>query len=155
MSVDYNAAMVTLFSEVFEGQSPGVPTWIIEREDGLFKLLGDLPAEAASKVPAPGLNTIGAHAFHVHYLLQLTNAFIRGEQPEVDWASSWLRPVFSEPEWDAFRASLQAEYDGVLAFLMTRPEWPGQDWLMGAMALIPHVAYHVGSIRQLKHIVLH
>lgn len=154
MSVDYNAAMIALFREAFEGQPKGVPTWFIEREDGLFQLLGDLPAGAASRVPAPGLSTIGGHAFHVHYLLQLTNAFIRGETPTPDWESSWSQQSFSSDEWDELCASLRAEYDGVRAFLMTKPEWPEQDWLMGAMALIPHVAYHVGSIRQLKPIVM-
>ncbi len=121
---------------------------------GCFSCWVTCPPGPHRRFPAPGLNTIGGHAFHVHYLLQLTNAFIRGETPTPDWESSWSQQSFSSDEWDALRASLRAEYDGVLAFLMTKPDWPEQDWLMGAMALIPHVAYHVGSIRQLKPIVM-
>lgn len=154
MSVDYNGAMVTLFQEAFEGQPKGVSTWFVEADESLFQLLADLSAENASRSPGHGLSTIGGHAFHVRYFLQLTNAFIRGETPTPDWESSWSQQAFSSEEWNALRASLRAEYEGVLGFLSSNPDWPEQDWLMGAMALIPHVAYHVGSIRQLKHIVL-
>lgn len=153
MSVDYNAAMVALFREVFEGQPKGVPTWIIEHEDGLFQLLEGLTAQAASHQVAPSLNTSAAHAFHVNYILELTNQFIRGENPTPDWDSSWTRQSFDESAWNDLRDSIRREYAGVLAFLSSNPEWPSEDWLKGAMALIPHMAYHAGSIRQLARMV--
>ncbi|MCC7433605.1 MAG: DinB family protein [Methanoregulaceae archaeon] len=145
--------MVALFAEVFEGQPKGIPTWILEREDGLLQLLEGLSAEAASRQVAPGLNSCAAHAYHVNYILSLTNGFIRGENPTPDWESSWSRQAFEESEWKDLRDSIRREYAGVLAFLSSNPEWPSEDWLKGAMALIPHMAYHAGSIRQLARMV--
>lgn len=61
--------------------------------------------------------------------------------------------TFSDPEWDELRASLKEEYQGVLAFFESNPQWPSQDWLIGGMALLPHMAYHAGAVRQLKAVV--
>lgn len=154
MSIDYNTPMVALFREVFEGQPEGTPTWILDREDGLFSLLDSLTHDQVSKRAGPALHTIGAHAFHVNYILQLTNQFIRGENPTPDWASSWTQQTFDESGWNNLRNSVHREYEGLLKWLSSDPDWPSDDWLKGALALIPHFAYHAGSIRQLKHIVL-
>lgn len=154
MSADTNAVLADLFREAFEGRPPGVPSWFVEREDGLIPLLSDLSAEDASKVPAPGLNTIGGHAFHVRYILRITNGLIQGKSPMPDWVASWAQQRFTEAEWDELRASLKDEYLGVLAFFESDPQWPNKDWLLGAMALLPHMAYHVGAVRQLKAVVI-
>lgn len=154
MAIDHHLPLITLFREAFEGRPVGQPfTWFVEKTEGIFDALERTSASQASTSPAPGVNTIGAHLNHVCYTLSLTNAHIRGEQPVSDWEGSWTQQTFDEEAWRQLGSDLRREYDGVLKFLETRPDWPEQDWLMGATALVPHMAYHLGAIRQLIKLV--
>lgn len=152
--VDPTLSFVELFREAFEGRPEGQDyTWFVEGREGIFDAFAHTSATQASTRPSPTCNTIGAHLNHVRYTLMLANASIRGEDVESDWEGSWAKQEFDDAEWHQLEADLRAEYATVLAYLESRPDWPDQEWFTGTLAWLPHVAYHLGAVRQLMKVV--
>lgn len=151
---DYHAAMTLLFREAFEGRPEGQDyTWFVEGKEGIFDAFERIDASAASKRLGPSSPTIFAHLNHVRYALWLSHCYIKGQTPASDWEGSWAKQDCSEDEWEELAQDVRSEYEGVVGFFDQRPAWPQQDWLLGAMALLPHMAYHLGAIRQLMKLV--
>ena len=49
--------------------------------------------------------------------------------------------------WSSLREELRKEFETLRENLQKQKDMPG-DYLTGVMALIPHAAYHLGTIRQ-------
>jgi hypothetical protein len=90
MSNPVKDACVEIIRECFEGVAPGAKgTWFVQSNEAIFNSLDALtPAMASLRVPNQR-STIGAHAFHLCYYLQLFNANNRGEDLKADWPGSW------------------------------------------------------------------
>jgi hypothetical protein len=116
--------------------------------NGLLFALENVSAEQASWAPAEGRPMVAAHAEHVRFTLEVVNAWLRGERPEVDWAESWKVKQVDEARWEALKAGLRQQYQALLDLAQNRSAWrePGMSMMIDNIA---HTAYHAGAIRQL------
>ncbi|HEX5580603.1 MAG TPA: DinB family protein, partial [Gemmatimonadaceae bacterium] len=142
--------LATLLAELVDGASPSGAFVLNGGDRGLLRSLDALSAEAASARPAGGAS-IAAHVDHLRYGLSLMNRWGEGEENPyagADWTESWRRGTVSEEEWARSRAELATEVHRWLATLR-RPREVGEVELMGMLGSIVHLAYHLGSIRQI------
>ena len=138
-----------LFAEAYTGPN-GPHTWFIDNrpDSGILGTLGGVSAEDASR-PSPTGSTIAGHAEHLRWSLALTNAYVRGENPTPSWAESWTVRAVDAEAWEELRADLRREYEEVLAALGRQEDVSDPQTLTGILALTPHAAYHLGSVRQM------
>jgi hypothetical protein len=117
---------------------------------GLLASLDKLSAAEASRTHAGGAS-IAAHTDHLRYGLMLMNRWSAGEVnpwKDADWAASWRKPNVTEEEWRRLRTELRREAQEWLRALGT-PREVDETRLMYMVSTIPHLAYHVGAIRQI------
>jgi hypothetical protein len=149
---DFAAPMVTLMTELVHG-SPDVTrgTFMLNRGDrGLLHSLEKLSAAGASRSTNGGAS-IAAHVDHLRYGLSLLNRWAAGEYrpwKDADWTQSWRVTTVDEAVWAKLLADLRREADAWLAALGTPRDVADAEltWMLGS---IPHLAYHVGAIRQI------
>jgi hypothetical protein len=73
---------------------------------------------------------------------------MRGEAWNPNWSESW-RTIRTDPsEWDRLRRELRQEFETLRDAILKQDELPGE-YMNGVIALIPHAAYHLGTIRQI------
>jgi hypothetical protein len=138
----------TLLSEVLYG--PGADAYFLNPGDrGLIASLDALSAETASAQPA-GRSSVASHVDHLRYGLSLMNRFAGGENPwaAANWAESWTRQRVTDDQWRALCADLAREARTWMDTMKSLPDWD-ETGLAGAVGIIPHLAYHLGAIRQL------
>lgn len=147
-------AFLELFGELYMGVTTD-QTWIIDREPGLgiIGVIRTVSAEEASRTTHTGGTTIAAHTEHLRWSLNFALAFLQGKRPDPDWAKSWRIRTVNEEEWENLRSALQNEYIAVKAAIEAVSDWPDPNFLKGVLALVPHAAYHLGSIKQMLLIV--
>jgi hypothetical protein len=144
-------AFTVLVSELLEG--PRGECYILNMGDeGLLRSLDRLSAAAASTRPASGGASIAAHVDHVLYGIRLLNRWVGGEAnpwADADWTASWKRTSVSGAEWKTLREQLAQEARRCRdALARAGNDLDGQA-LNGAIAIIAHLAYHFGAIRQI------
>jgi hypothetical protein len=139
--------LVTLLSEALYG--PSGSAYFLNRGDhGLLSSLDALSAEAASARPG-GRTSVASHVEHLRYGLELLNRAARGEQlGDADWSQAWKRQTVSDDQWRTLRAALANEAQSWLDHMKSPPAWDETGWTDAASS-IPHLAYHLGAIRQL------
>jgi hypothetical protein len=140
-----------LFDELVQGSpDPSQRTCVLNQGDaGLLASLDRLSAAAASTTH--GGASIAAHVDHLCYGLSLLNLWATGRVPpwpEMDWTASWRRNTVSEAEWRELRDELRREAGRWADVLATPREITDVEagWLAGS---VPHIAYHMGAIRQI------
>lgn len=146
------SSVIELLTEAYDGPPDPSSTWFIDNEpdSGILGILAGISAEEAStSVDSSGKagSTIVANAEHLCWSLEMMNAAIRGEALG-DWKESWRVLYADETEWDRLRSSLRAEFETLLQALKAQIELP-EEYLNGLLALLPHAAYHLGTIRQM------
>lgn len=147
----FRTSLLELLSEAYTGPNHAY-TWFIGNEpgSGLFGTLDALSAEDASRAQAHG-STIAAHTEHLRWGLAHANAFARGEVPAGSWAESWSVRVVDEAAWRTLRAESKKEFKTLYAALQKQEDFSDPQTLTGIMALVPHAAYHLGTIRQMTY----
>jgi hypothetical protein len=145
-------SIVDLLTEAYAGPPDPSATWFIDNEpdSGVFGLLQSVSAAEASKsVDGSGASgtSIAAHAEHLRWSLAMMNAAIRGE-PLGEWKESWQVLSADEAGWDQLRSDLRSEFGTVRDAIKGQTQIP-EEYLTGVMALLPHAAYHLGTIRQM------
>lgn len=145
----FRTVLLELFSEAYTGPNHAY-TWFIDNKPdaGLLGTFSGLSAEAASR-PSPTGSTIAAHAEHLRWSLALANAFARGENPTPNWPESWTVKAVDDAAWDELQAELKREYETLFAAMERQEDFSDPQLLTGILALMPHAAYHLGSVRQL------
>jgi hypothetical protein len=150
-------SLTDLLEEVHVSAPNPRSTWMTSNEpdSGFLGTLSGITAEDASRAPAPGMNTIAAHAEHLRYSLSLANRAFRGENAyaTADWAGSWRTQTVDAEAWERLREGLRGEHTRLLEAIRTRPEWTDPMIFQGSLALIGHAAYHLGAIRQLRRLL--
>lgn len=147
-------SVVTLLTEAYAGPPDPNATWFIDNEpdSGILGILSKVSAEEAStSVDGSGEEgtTIAANAEHLRWSLAQANASLRGEPFQENWKESW-RLITSEPgDWDRLRAELRAEYETLCQGLKRQTGFEQDEDSLGVIALLPHAAYHLGTIRQM------
>ena len=146
-------AVVELLTEAYAGPPNPSSTWFIDNEPdlGILGILKQVSAEEASR-PVDGEgkpgSTIAANAEHLRWSLARANAYLRGELPQGGWQESW-QLIHADPAyWDKLRADLRSEYETLRAAIFRQDDLQ-DEYLLGVLALIPHAAYHLGTIRQM------
>lgn len=147
-------SIVTLFNEAYYGPpDPKAGTWFIDNHPDaaiLPMLAGVSAADASLSVDASGKpgTTIASHAEHLRWSLANVNATLRGAAYNPDWSASWKVLAVDGQQWDALRQSLAGEVDALLAAVKKQTVLQGEV-LNGLIALVPHAAYHLATIRQM------
>lgn len=144
-------ALATLLEELFDG--PGQPgPWVLDGDaPGLIALLRVTSAEVASSPSITGRRSIAAHAGHLLYSLSLLNRWANGEPnpfATADWVGSWDRGSVTDVEWQDLVDALETAARDWIAAVRQPREWDPIA-LTGTLASAPHIAYHLGAIRQL------
>ena len=144
-------SMITLFSEAYAGPSDPSSTWFIDNEldSGILGLIASVSATEASwstNCNQPG-TTIAGHIEHLRWSLANANGALQGKPYQGNWSESWNTLDADEGKWGQLRNDLRKEFDLLRENLQKQNELTGE-YLTGVMALIPHAAYHLGTIRQ-------
>lgn len=149
---DVIKSITTLFSEAYAGPADQSSTWFIDNEPdsgilGIISAVSAAEASWSSNKNNPG-TTIAAHVEHLRWSLANANGTLQGKPYQGNWKESWNSLITDEWKWGRLKNQLQTEFETVLDNLKKQKDLPG-DYLTGVMALIPHAAYHLGTIRQL------
>lgn len=139
---------LSVLSEAVEGPQQSDWSIFIDQGTGVLQTLASLTARQVSQAPSPGHTTIVAHAEHMRFHLAGMNAFLRGENPKLDWAASWKITEYDEAGWQKLQHNLKSEYQTFRNFFEQNAEWDARA-VSGAIGLLAHVAYHLGAVRQL------
>jgi hypothetical protein len=146
-----SSILTTLFSELVDGPAERAGAFMLNSGDiGLLRSLEKLSATDASRSVNDGA-TIAAHAQHVRYGLSLMNQWAReGGNPfaNAKWDEAWTTTSVDTKEWDEIRSGLGREARTWLDVLKA-PRDVAPIELTGMIASIPHLAYHLGAIRQI------
>jgi len=146
----FHEASVELLREAFEGRKTGADgTWFVEKSEAILPSLKQITAEQASKQAHPNLASIGAHVNHLIYALTWGNTCHGGNRPEGTWNDTWKQNAFAPKEWDRMRNEVTERYLSYLAWFSANTDWSHEEGVIAPLALLPHVAYHLGAIRQL------
>jgi hypothetical protein len=145
-------SVTELLTEAYEGPPNPSSTWFIdnEQDSGILGLLAGVSAEEAStSMDGSGETgtTIVSHTEHLRWSLENMNAAIRGD-PQGKWAESWRIVSANNAEWERLRRTMRAELDTLRRALKSQTELP-EEYITGTLALLPHAAYHLGTIRQM------
>lgn len=153
MAHEWQTAAAHLFREAFEGRPDDQTyTWFVEEKEGIFDALDSVDAGRASERPEPGSPSIAAHGYHLLYILRGANMVQGRPAPEGDWASTWAVHEVTTTEWQRLKARITEEYRLLVPFLETAPLLE-KEAVFGALALLPHVSYHLGALRALLRVV--
>ena len=144
--------IITLLSEAYAGPSDSTSTWFIDNEpdSGILGIIANVSALEASISTLnndPG-TTIAAHVEHLRWSLANANHAMEGNPYNGNWKESWNTLNADEDKWSQLKNELHKEFETLVENLQKQNDLPG-DYLTGVMALIPHAAYHLGTIRQL------
>jgi hypothetical protein len=144
-------ALGRLFSELVDGATVGGDAFILNSGDaGLLRSLDKLTPADASRSANDGA-TIAAHAQHLRYGLSLMNRWAaEGGNPFADaaWEEAWKISSVDAHTWSEIRDGLREETHRWLKALNSPREVSDLE-LTGMIASIPHLAYHLGAIRQI------
>ncbi len=145
-------SITILFSEAYAGPADPKSTWFIDNEPdsgilGIIAGVSSAEASWSSNKNNPG-TTIAGHVEHLRWSLANANAALQGKPYQGNWAESWNTLDADETKWDQLKKDVRTEFETLLKNLHKQTELPG-DYLTGVMALIPHAAYHLGTLRQL------
>lgn len=145
-------SVVELLIEAYAGPPNPSATWFIDNEpdSGILGILATVsPVEASRSVDGSGASgtTIAANAEHLRWSLEMMNRAIRGESFG-EWKESWRLLTSDEAGWDRLRGELRSEFETLSQALKSQVELQ-EEYLSGVLALLPHAAYHLGTIRQM------
>ncbi len=145
-------SILTLFSEAYAGPPDPRSTWFIDNEpdSGILGIIKDVSATEASwssQANNPG-TTIASHVEHLRWSLANANRALQGEGYQGKWSESWNTLEADDDKWSRLKGELRNEFEKLVENLKLQTEIEG-DYLTGVMALVPHAAYHLGTIRQL------
>ena len=146
-----HSSLALLFAELIDGPSPDAAYMLNGGDPGLLRSLDGLSAAAASRPSVPGAASIAAHVDHLCYGLDLMNRWHAGEADpwsSADWTESWRHTTVTDSEWTALRERLR-QSTGRWRKALDTPREMSLAELNGVIGSIAHLAYHLGSIRQI------
>ena len=146
-----HTSLALLFAELIDGPSPDAAYMLNGGDPGLLRSLDRLSAESASALSPAGGASIAAHVDHLCFGLELMLRWTDGEPDPwtgADWAASWRRTTVNDQEWKVLRERLRAVARRWHTELHTPREMSALE-LNSVIGTIPHLAYHLGAIRQI------
>lgn len=143
-------AYLELFEEVMIGRTQEY-TWIIDREpgQGVLRSLQELSGKEASEpMRADGI-TIASLAGHISWSLNFALTFLNGQKPDGNWSESWKVRAVDEEDWLRLLEEIEDRTEAFREKVREREDWSDKLLEMGVLAFLPHMAYHLGALRQL------
>ena len=151
LTQEYLKQTVDLLRETFEGGLPGQGTQYLDHSSGIRATLGAISAEQASR-RHDGHPSIAAHARHMNFHLRVVSEWIEGDHSKRDWKQSFEPQTVTEEEWARVKQDLESSRRELVRVLESLPpERLAEEG--AAMGAIAHLAYHLGAMRQLLHLV--
>lgn len=152
--VTLTQSIVELLTEAYVGPpDANSPTWFNDNDPnaGIFGQIRNVTAADASasadNTGNPG-TTVASHVEHLRWSLANASGAMRGEPYQSNWKASWLVTSVNEPGWDDLRQQLRNEFDTICNLIQQQGQLEGP-FLNGLLALVPHAAYHLATIRQI------
>lgn len=146
-------AIKFLINEILYGTAEGADgTCFVQGDEALLATLQDLTAEEASRIPAPGMNSIAAHLIHTNYYLYLNIQGMEGNPLEGDWPGSWAKQAVTTEEWLDQQNTLKTQVER-FCDLLDSMDFEEKWNVIEGIANVGHAAYHLGAIRQIYLIV--
>jgi hypothetical protein len=145
-------ALKTLLSELVDGPPKDVCFVLNPGDPGLLRSLDRLTAEDASRLSPEGGASIAAHVDHVCYGFDVLNRWLDGEADafeKADYSPSWTRTTVTDVEWTNLRQRLEHQVRKWLDVLHL-VDADEQIQVTGSIAIITHLGYHLGAIRQIN-----
>ena len=148
--------LLAVLKETIEG--PGeAGSFFLDKNTGLLQTLetlglNELGLERAFASAAPGRPSIAAHVKHTSFHIHAICAWPRGDHSRRDWPSSFVLENHDAQTWMALLEELKFEYADFQSVIREFAS-ENDEALGGAVGGIVHVAYHLGAIRQLIHLV--
>ena len=148
--------LLAILKETIEG--PGEHgSFFIDKNTGLLQTLETLGLNKLGlgrvfASVAPDRPSIAAHVKHTSFHLHAISAWPRGDHSRRDWPSSFVLPGHDAATWAALLEELKFEYQDFQSVIREFAT-DSDEALGGAIGGIVHVAYHLGAIRQLIHLV--
>lgn len=157
-SVEQNWAegILDILKEAVEGGAPGQGTAFLDGtgadgggNHGLLATLAGLSAAQASR-DVNG-STVAGHARHTAFHMEVIVRWERdGDRGPFDWKGSFQPARVNEEEWREVESRVRRAYEELVAFARTQADGPANgDATGGLTGGVAHVAYHLGSIRQM------
>lgn len=147
---NFRDAAALLFRECFEGVPAGKDyTWFVQGKEGILDALESTSASRASIKPSEHCASIAAHAYHILFALRGAGESIGMPGPEGTWESSWDKQTATPEEWEELINEIRSTYTQLLKWFESNEEWSDPEAVVGSLALLPHMAFHLGAIRQL------
>lgn len=153
----YLEGILDILKEAVEGGTPGQGTAFLDGtkadgsgNHGLIATLAGLSAAQASQ-DVHG-TSIAGQARHTAFHMEVIVAWQRdGKRGPFDWLGSFQPAQVSETEWAELQGRVRQAYDELVAFAHTeKDKEPDGDISGGLAGGMAHVAYHLGSIRQMQ-----
>lgn len=143
-------SFVELLDEVVIGKTKDY-TWVIDHEpgNGILRTIQSVSAREASQSIVGNSTTIAAHTEHISWTLENALAFLQTNKPSGEWTESWRIKTVTHNEWTRLHADLKTVYDKIVSNISGRDSFPDPMLLTGLLAMLPHMAYHLGAIRQI------
>jgi len=149
MNQGFHKAAITLLREAFEGVAEGNGyTWFVQGKEGILDALTTIDAAQASFKPGGQAASIAGHAYHMLYLLRGANMCQGHPAPEGTWESSWEKQSVTPEEWATLGTRIREVYKSYLHWFAANTDWTYPDAELNTLAPLPHVAYHLGAMRQ-------
>lgn len=142
--------LYSLMEEIFEQ----VHGFALDKGTSLGETLAALTAEEASQPIVPGGTSIAAQSEHICFYMDVLLDYMQGIKVEgIDWSKSWNVRELTPEEWNGLRRRLQQTYQQVMLLLKGFVSWDTEEKVNGAIGIVTHTAYHLGSIRQILKVV--
>jgi hypothetical protein len=149
MAIEIGAAVqqvLDLLKETFEGSPPSGSAYTDPGPGGgIFGTLSPIDSKAASE-PRCG-SSIAAQVGHIVFAIDAASAWIRGDHSSRKWKESWRISTVSDAEWNDLRQQVEAGYRDLRAAIESHAA-TSDDAFGSAVAIVAHMAYHLGAIRQ-------
>jgi hypothetical protein len=142
----FTNTLYALLDETFDD----VQGYFLDKGTSMFETLATISAEEASLPVGGRCATLAAQVKHVAFYLDVLEKAVRTQQFEQqDWGKIWRETSTVTPaEWDGLKASLRESYNRIKILINETTEWPNEQQIGSAIAIIVHTAYHLGEIRQ-------
>lgn len=139
-----------LLGELLDGPPPEYCFVLNQGDKGLVGSLMRLSAADASARPN-GRSSVAAHVHHLRYGFELLSRWLAGDRDafaNANFASSWEEQQVSDDQWRELREGLEFDIRRWMKLLRGGDAWSFMT-LSGAIGIMVHLAYHLGSIRQI------
>lgn len=114
--------------------------------------LAELDEQLASRKVNTELQSIAAHVVHCLFVLRLANAMFGRPSPEGTWEGTWSKQEVTAEEWQMLKSEFEFEAQLLMKNTDSDADWSQAEFATGTLVALPHLAFHLGAIRQLIHL---